>query len=362
MKPGKDLNEVVVGAFVAGVFVLLAFFTIVISGVEIGGGRRRLDVFFTNVGNLKPHDSVIVRGVPVGQVRRLKLVDGEVRVELALTQDVRMRDGYTITVVPNSLLGGHYLLVDPGSGAELPAHAHLVGKPPHDLVQDISEAVASLRHALSSEGELGTIRRAADSLAELMGRLERGEGTLGKLLSKDESIYTNLAATVASIRTVAQRLEQGQGSVGKLLADDGRVYDDLRTTAENLKSITARAESGQGTLGKLLSADDSLYTNLAATASNLRQITDRVEQGQGTLGRLLAKNDSVYTNLEASAASLRTVLARLENGEGTLGKLSKDEALYTDVKGLVGDARQTLDGIRETTPVTTFTSILMGGL
>jgi hypothetical protein len=49
--------------------------------------------------------------------------------------------------------------------------------------------------------------------------------------------------------------------------------------------------------------------------------------------------------------------------EGTLGKLlSADDTLYKDVKGLVGDARQTLDGIRETTPVTTFSTILMGGL
>jgi len=36
--------------------------------------------------------------------------------------------------------------------------------------------------------------------------------------------------------------------------------------------------------------------------------------------------------------------------------------LYKDMKGLINDARQTLDGIRETTPVTTFSSIVLGGL
>jgi len=363
MKKNESFGEVVVGLFVAGVFVLLAFFTIVISGVDLFGGRKQpLDVYFSSVGNLRPHDSVIVRGVPVGQVKKMSLADSGVCVQLALTQRVRMRSSYHITVVSSSLLGGNYLSIDEGDGAELPSGARLEGEPPHDVMRDVSDVVAALKRTLSEEGTLGNIRTASESLTNILGRVEHGQGTFGKLLSNDDSIYTNLAGAVANLKTLTDRLEHGQSTIGKLLSDDGHVYNDLHDTIANMKTISDRAERGEGTLGKLLSKDDSVYTNLAATVANLHEITDRLDRGQGTLGKLLSEDDSVYTNLAATVAGLRTVMDRMDKGEGSLGKLSKDDALYNDVKGLVNDARQTLDGIRESTPLTTFSSIALGAL
>jgi phospholipid/cholesterol/gamma-HCH transport system substrate-binding protein len=364
MKKASGFGDLMVGLFVAGVLVLLAFFTIVISGSDfLRGGGQRLTVSFRDVGGLRPHDSVIVHGVPVGQVKKMLLdKDSSVRVELLLKPHVQMHVGYRITVVSSSLLGGNYLLVEPGTGALLPDSFTFIGEPPRDLMRDVAEVVAGLRRTLEDEGLLSNIRKASVSLVEVLGRLERGEGTLGKLFSKDETIYTNLSATVANLRTISDRLEKGEGTIGKLLSKDDTLYKDVSAAAANLRTISDRLEKGEGTLGKLLTTDDSLYTNLSVTASNLRAISDRLEKGEGTLGKLLSKDDQVYRDAAQTIANLREVTERLAKGEGTLGKLSKDEALYKDIKGLIGDARQTLDGIRETTPVTTFTSILMGGL
>ena len=364
MKKASDFGDLMVGLFVAGVLVLLAFFTIVISGSDfLRGGGQHLEVSFSDVGGLRPHDSVIVHGVPVGQVKKMWLArEGGVQVELLLKPHVQMRDGYKITVVCSSLLGGNYLLVEPGAGAALPDTAKFVGEPPRDLMRDVAEVVAALRRTLDDEGTLGNIRKASLSLVEVLGRLERGEGSMGKLLSKDESVYSNLSIAVTNLRTISDRLGSGEGTLGKLLSSDDQLYKDVSAAAVNLRAISDRIEKGEGTLGKLLSKDDSLYTNLSATVYNLRAISDRIEHGEGTLGKLLSKDDQVYRDVAQTVANLRDVTDRLDKGEGTLGKLSKDEALYKDIKGLVGDARQTLDGIRETTPVTTFTTILLGGL
>jgi hypothetical protein len=40
--------------------------------------------------------------------------------------------------------------------------------------------------------------------------------------------------------------------------------------------------------------------------------------------------------------------------------LSKDSPLGHDLEGLVKDARATIDDMRETSPITTFTSIFFG--
>ena len=361
MKKTNGFGDLMVGLFVAGVLVLLAFFTIVISGSDLfRGGGQRLKVRFSDVGGLRPHDSVIVHGVPVGQVKKMALArEGGVQVELLLNPHVSMRVGYQITVVSTSLLGGNYLLVEPGSGAALPDTTTFVGEPPRDLMRDIAEVVAGLRRTFEDEGMLNNVRKASVSLAEVLGRLE---GTLGKLFSKDETMFTNLSVTVANLRTISDRLEKGEGTLGKLLSADDRLYQDFAGASASVREISGRLEHGEGTLGKLLSKDDSLYTNLSVTVANLRMISDRLEKGEGTLGKLLSRDDQLYRDVTQTIANLRDVTDRLDKGEGTLGKLSKDDALYQDIKGLVGDARQTLDGIRETTPVTTFTTILTGGL
>lgn len=364
MKKTNGFGDMLVGLFVTGVLVLLAFFMIVISGSDLlRGGGQRLEVRFPNVGSLRPHDSVIVHGVPVGQVEKMWL-DHEtaVRVELRLHPRVQMHDGYHISVVSSSLLGGSYLLVEPGTGKDLPDNSNFVGEQPHDLMRDVTEVVAGLRRTLEDEGTLGNIRKASVSLAEVLGRVERGEGSIGKLLSKDETIYTNINTIVTNFREISERLERGEGTLGKLLSKDETFYRDVSASAANLHAITERLDKGEGTIGRLLAKDDTLYTNLEVTVANLRAISDRMERGEGTLGKLLSKDDQVYRDVAQTVANLRAVTDRLENGEGTLGKLSKDEALYRDIKGLVGDARQTLDGIRETTPVTTFTTILTGAL
>ena len=74
-------REMIVGTFIGSVFLVLVVFTIVISGNRLFvGGPTRLTVAFENVGGLRRHDMVLVRGVPVGKVDRLELVNNLVRV------------------------------------------------------------------------------------------------------------------------------------------------------------------------------------------------------------------------------------------------------------------------------------------
>ena len=43
-----------------------------------------------------------------------------------------------------------------------------------------------------------------------------------------------------------------------------------------------------------------------------------------------------------------------------LGKLVNDESLYNEIKAAVGELRATVDDYRETSPVVSFTSLLIG--
>ena len=65
--------------------------------------------------------------------------------------------------------------------------------------------------------------------------------------------------------------------------------------------------------------------------------------------------------------SLELALGR---GEGAWRKrgvcetleLATDQAMYDEVQGIIKDVRQVLDNYRDTTPISTFGSLIMGGL
>ena len=80
-------------------------------------------------------------------------------------------------------------------------------------------------------------------------------------------------------------------------------------------------------------------------------------------GLLPCNNTSaLLERLSAASSDLASVASRLEKGEGTLGKLSADSKLYDEVTALVKDIRQVVDNYRDTTPISSFGSLIGGAL
>ena len=345
--------ETMVGVFMTAVLALLAYFTIVISGVDILSGHSKVPVAveFTDVGGLKDRDSVMYRGMKVGVIDAINL-DGKTVKMVALVDDnVVLREKYRISVASFSLLGGNYLLLEEGVGKPLPLEGTVFrGEPPMDWMRDLGRIANSVSQ-ITSGGELRDIvtnvQTVAARLSQVVSRVERGEGTVGKLLSADDTVYQDIKEAVSaaktavasvndtftSAKTIAARIERGEGTVGKLLSSDETVYRDLKDSLENIRTVTARIKGGNGLLMKL--ADDE---KLAADATAL------VER------------------LSAASADLAAVASRLQKGEGTLGKLSSDAKLYDEVTALIKDIRQVVDNYRDTTPISSFGSLIGGAL
>ena len=387
-KNNDVFSEVVVGIFMVAVIALLGYFTIIISGVDMVFGRQRAQatIAFKDVGGLKERDNVVYRGMKVGSVEKITLGTSNILVQVSVDDDVVLRKSYRVSVSALSLLGGNYLLLEEGAGEPLPlATTVFHGEPPVDWMRDLG-AIARNLNDLTSDGSVRSIvtnfEATAANLNAIVARVERGEGMVGKLLSSDDSVYNTLSNTIASAKSAAAnidkisaRVERGEGTVGKLLSTNDVVHADIRSAlasakealdtvksaAANIDKISARVERGEGTLGQLLSTNDTAYADLKAALANIRKVTDDLKGGEGLAGRL------VYDKkLGADAAelleNLNGVSARLAKGSGTLGKLMTDQELYNEVNALIKDVRQIVDNYRDTTPVSTFGSLIMGGL
>jgi phospholipid/cholesterol/gamma-HCH transport system substrate-binding protein len=387
-KNGDVFSEVVVGIFMVAVIALLGYFTIVISGVDVMFGRKRATatIAFKDVGGLKERDNVIYRGMKVGTVDKITLGASNILVQASVDDDVVLRQSYRVSVAALSLLGGNYLLLEEGAGEPLAlATTVFRGEPPVDWMRDLG-AIARNLNDLTSDGNVRSIvtnfEATAANLNAIVARVERGEGTIGQLLSTNETLYADLSSTLASakaaatnIAMIAMRVERGEGTIGKLLSTNDSVHADIsaalvsarealdtvKSAARNVDTIAARVERGEGTVGQLLSTNEVIYADLKASLANIRKVTDDLKGGQGLAGRLVY-DKKLGEDASQLLENLNGVSERLAKGSGTLGKLMTDQELYNEVNALIKDVRQIVDNYRDTTPVSTFGSLIMGGL
>ncbi|MFA5042851.1 MAG: MlaD family protein [Kiritimatiellia bacterium] len=128
----------------------------------------------------------------------------------------------------------------------------------------------------------------------------------------------------------------------------GRTPNDVMalvsTVAADVKEITGKINAGQGTIGKLVN-DDTLYNDARDVLNELKAAV---------------KERGLIRNLESSMANLNEITEKINHGEGTLGLLVNDESLYLEVKQMINDIRATVDEMRETSPIVTFSSIFFG--
>lgn len=310
-------SEVIVGVFMLAVLALLVYFTIVISGVDFIKGRERVevDVVFDSVGGLKNQDSVMYRGTKVGVVDDISITPENLVVKIDIDRSVVLRKGYRIAVCNLSMLGGNYLLLEEGQGPvmDISSAGPLTGETPSDWMQDVAKVAKNLNEITSRE--------------------------------EIRSVITNIEAVSVSVRRLSDRVERGEGLIGKLFDENETLYDDLRLAVSNAVTVSRNVVE----LSKRLK-DTTFIDDLEGGSRAFRKAGESLDV------------ESVMKRAEGLLDNLNNVALRLNKGEGTLGRLLADEALYREIEGLVRDVRQVLDNYRDTTPVTTFGSLVTGGL
>ena len=325
MKFKKQVTvEVVVGIFSFAVIAILFALTTMLSEEVLFKKYTYIEVVFDTVNGLRVGDEVNARGVTIGKVKNIMLKNDGVHIRARLDQPIELRADYRIEVMSGSVLGGRFLQVEQGTpdAPMIPLDQPLQGCETPELLDTATKTVQDIRNALN-EGVLADLKASMAEIRKITTTLAEGEGTLTRLM-KDDQLYNDIQQIAGNIRTISEAIAKGEGTVGKLVMDD-EVYNQLKTVAANLSDISERLAKGEGTVGHLLSEDDQVYQDLAATIKQVRGIAESVGRGEGSMGKLLS-----------------------------------DDELYQQIQSLVREGRAALDDMRETSPVTTFTSVFFG--
>lgn len=209
--------EMKVGLFIGiGIFVMF-FIVFSISDIYLLGEGYNIRVLFDYVNGIDNDSPVRLAGVHVGEVKDVSVyyddAAGKTRVKLDvwINGNTKVEKDAVAAINTLGLLGEQYLEITPGVSKEfLAPDEALVGKNPVNVQQQMEK-----------------ITQLTKSIGDVMAKVERGEGTLGKLLN-DDTIYNDL-------EIIFGRLSRGEGTIGKLLVEE-KIYDDLEGFVSDIKA------------------------------------------------------------------------------------------------------------------------------
>jgi phospholipid/cholesterol/gamma-HCH transport system substrate-binding protein len=364
-------SQLRVGIFVLFGLLVLGFLILNATG-DFNPFEQKLHLRarFADADGLREGAEVQLAGVHIGKVDKVNLLPPdspeEAKVEAVIIVDKnlggrpiteRIRTDSSAQLVATSLLANDKMInIAPGSSKGTPvSENHIL---PTTTAMSINQLTTTGNELLQQINKLSVPAN------EILQKANRGEGTLGRVVN-DDSLYTNLDATVAEtkvtmakLQNTIDRVNNGQGSAGKLL-NDPTLYNSLNRTVSQLESISKDIRSGRGTAGKLI-YDDALYNDTRAAIADLRAsaakingitddfrlITNDLNEGRGTAGKLL-KDDRLYedarvaiTRLNSTAERFELILGDAQNGKGTIGKLLTDETLYNNTNQTISNFNQ----------------------
>jgi phospholipid/cholesterol/gamma-HCH transport system substrate-binding protein len=364
-------REVRVGLFLVVAFLILIALFELVGKEAIFARMVEYRTSFKSIPGLKLGDPVRLAGVDVGTVRDIRVIGARVEVAVRVKPGTPVKTDSTATIKLTSLLGTNFVDLTFGSPAAQVAPPGSVlqsSEPPdlntllvrlNDAAGDIQTLARQVNEGLGKSIE--PIAATFQTMDKIAKKIEKGEGTLGRLIA-DDGLYQEIRGMAGNLSRVSEQIAKGQGTLGKLVADDALYRDlrglttDLRGTTGSLTRIVKDIESGKGSLGKLV-RDETLYNQARDTLAEareamtgLRTVSKQITEGKGTLGKLV-HDEAIYDDMKGTVASLRGIMKKVERGEGTLGKLLNDESLYFTAKDSLKKMGKAADQLQEQGPL-----------
>ena len=322
----KRTNAFAVGLAVLAALALVIGGALWLSETDVNQKKATYAARFRTVGGLGVGAPVTLRGVKVGRVEAIRLVEDEwVETVFSIDRVVELPENPAVISSSASLFGEwtanivpfEPLPVDPNlrsaliesdqaggeawPGATLPDIGQLTAQASR-IAGDVADVTQRIGQAFDSTA-LKNLQQSVKDLATISGRLVKfAESQTDRI----DRVSQNVATTADAFTGAAQSF---QGAVARLdtATSDNQLKDildnsrsssaDIRAAAADFRSVMAAARSKEASLVRVVQSADSLMTRLKA--------------GNGTLG-LLASDSSLYYETTRTLVQFRELLADIK--------------------------------------------------
>lgn len=297
----------IVGPLVKGlIFVLVTGIATAVLAVSIAntnvGDTISYSAKFTDVTSLNPGDDVRIRGVRVGQVDELSVVDQNLAlVRFSVDKAQPLPEDVTATIKYRNMVGQRYIALDRGeklSADLLPADAQIpLGRthPALDLT-DLFNGFKPLFQALSPkdvndlsgeivqvlQGEGGTVDSLLMHTGSLTSTLADRDQVIGQVIDNLNSVLGNINNQGNALSTLVMTLQQ---LVSGLAGDRTAIGDAIQGMADLTDATAGLIEQARQPLKDSISGLGMLASNLNTGSADLEQFLVATPQKFDALGR-----------------------------------------------------------------------------
>ena len=296
-----------------GVLILVALVIIAAAIVKLGqagnlfGKRYHLVAFVASASGLRIGGQVTIAGQVGGSIQDIKFLPPDadttrnlelfVEVDRSLSEQIRQDSRAKIQT--SGLLGDKLFDITVGTPKYRALHEGdtLVIAPSLDYEAVVQQA----------SGAINEVVRLTRDLSKVTSSINRGEGTLGQLVT-NRQLYDQLNSTLARTSSLMARLENPRGTIGRLL-DDPSLYNSLNRAIASADTVLSQINSGSGSVGKLL-RDDTLYIHLNSVVARADSLVGAMASGNGTMQKLFT-DQQLYDQLVKTVTELNNVLVEV---------------------------------------------------
>ena len=315
-------NEFAVGLAVLMAVALVIGGALWLSETDVNQKQATYAARFRTVGGLGVGAPVTLRGVKVGRVEEIRLVEDEwVETEFSIDRTVELPPKPAVISTAASLFGEwtanivpfEPLPTDPNlrlallesdaaggdawPGATLPDIGQLTAQASR-IAGDVGDITARIGQAFDSTA-LASMQQSVKDLAEISKRLVVFADAQ---TTRIDRVSSNVATTSDAFAGVAKTFRQAVTRLDSATADrqledilnNGRASSaDLKQATADFRSVMAAARNNEASLIRVIQQADTLMTKL--------------QQGNGTLG-MLATDSTLYRETTAAVIQFRALL------------------------------------------------------
>lgn len=296
----KDIrNKIIIGAFVS------IGFTLFIIAVYMVGSKKNmfsstftLVTLFTDVNGLESGNNVRFRGLDVGTIKSIDIVnDSVVEVTLKIENKIKplVKKNAFVSIGTDGLMGNKLAIIHNGA----------------TIAKQVDEGDTLLAlNPVASEDVIRSLSNAANNISGVLQNLKlitekiNTSNGLWALLH-DSTLDVNLRQTLVSIKLTGKR---------------------SATVMGDLSQITKHINEGKGTLGALLT-DSSLENNIKQSIVNIHVLSDKLAIVTGDLSNVSSKmnnNKGAIGTLIMDTTFTRNLNQSMQNIKNSSGNLNED--------------------------------------
>ncbi|MBK6913143.1 MAG: MCE family protein [Ignavibacteriales bacterium] len=280
----KSLKAAKLGIFIFLGSVLMVTIIFLLGNKEaLFKSTFTVKTYFKNIEGLRNGAPVRLSGIDVGSVKSIDIAKdttGRIIVTMRLLTDIEqfIRKDTKASIETEGLVGNKVVILQIGSNSseQVGEGGTILSKEPLSFADVIEE----------TQGILAYTKQMTKDLSEITTKINRGEGTIGRILT-DEELYN--AAT-----DLTKRADNSLVNITEQLNEVSNLFIDLgvsvRGAVVNVNDVISQIDSvfnnvrkGEGVIGSLLVKGTEQDSIITAVMKNLLQVSEETKSGASKL-------------------------------------------------------------------------------